>query len=81
MEGWRIWWYVFYVRLCIFLLYDVIWRGFVLCGEIKCIDYLFNENKINVFCWCWDVFFEGKSIRCSYGGLIIVMLLDCLIKG
>lgn len=43
--------------------------------------YSSNENKTNALRRCWDVFFEGKSIRCSHGGLITVMLLDRLTKG
>lgn len=43
--------------------------------------YSSNENKTNALHRCWEVFFEGKSIRCSHGGLITVMLLDRLTKG
>ena len=40
-----------------------------------------DENKTNALRRCWEVFFEGKSLRCSHGALITVMLLDRLTKG
>ena len=43
--------------------------------------YSSDENKTNALRGCWEVLFEGKSIRCSHGGLITVMLLDHLTKG
>lgn len=40
-----------------------------------------NENKTNALRRCWEIFFEGKSSRCSHGGRITTMLLDRLTKG
>lgn len=78
-EGRRTWRYVLHVKTTYT---PVVWRHskrFCFARWNKM--YSSNENKTNALRRCWDVFFEGKSIRCSHGGLITVMLLGRLTKG